>query len=31
MRAAARQTAIERYDQQSICVPQMLGFLEGLG
>ena len=31
LRAAARQTAIERYDQQSICVPQMLGFLEGLG
>ncbi len=30
MRAAARQTAIERYDQQKICVPQMLGFLEGL-
>ena len=30
MRAAARQTAIDRYDQQTICVPQMVGFLEGL-
>lgn len=30
MRAAARQTAVARYDQQTICLPQMVGFLEGL-
>jgi glycosyltransferase involved in cell wall biosynthesis len=30
MRAAARQTAITRYDQETVCLPQMTAFLESL-
>jgi len=30
MRASARETAIKRYDQETVCLPQMTAFLEGL-
>jgi glycosyltransferase involved in cell wall biosynthesis len=29
LRQAARQRAIERYDLQSVCLPKMIGFVEG--
>ena len=30
MRAAARETAIQRYDLERVCLPQMTAFLEGV-
>ncbi len=29
LRAAARATALDRYDLQSVCLPRMIGFVEG--
>ena len=31
MRAAARRTALERYDLRSVCLPRMVAFVEGFG
>jgi hypothetical protein len=30
LRAAARETAIKRYDLNSVCLPQMISFLESV-
>ena len=30
LRVAARETAIKRYDLESVCLPQMISFLEGV-
>ena len=31
LRDAARQTVVERYDLKTVCLPRMLGFIEGTG
>jgi hypothetical protein len=31
LRAAARATALDRYDLRAVCLPQMMAYVEGFG